>query len=741
MAETELYIFENAGMSIMRYHVILLLVLFVMPMVPVTANHADRAITSPMVLSALSDGKVDHSWTVEFVLVNYDANVIDTNLMTTNLPHTRDYTTADVHIHYDITYNFHYANVTWSAALEQVMLTNSVNSSETGTWLNETALVYQKEHPDEPQRIFYPRAGRSIDADVVEQWLLDHPYVTPPKMGYIFYLLNFSKFDSTDHALEHWFDYHPIDPDSGRLQDFFRLEWDNDLNAGVKFEFAGFGGKRGNIYVLDPSADEWYLKWARIWWNDPPYSNCPLSTFMDMDSYVQTLDLTTPSDAAKLVSYIAGYVYDPVSYLFFPTLHSPTKYVSNGRLRALVFDMDVKNGVSVDSLRWVTNAKMQQEHLTQLIPFINWTVDVDYLDIDSYTDWKTLFWSHASTSGGLTVADGGSMFDAIYTQMRPHYVTGASNTAEVFGVVFIKKNMVMEYAGHYFTGLGGGGQTVIWKSWERYYLSDGVTPKAGVSVIQLHESMHAIGFGHTWSTPHYAGDFSSSPMGYFSFHNGTSVYDQNWAQSTYLDQMIVKVAKDLETTWNSVSDENETRAWTAYQTASKYLNHGLSALNSMDWSAAYQLLLKAKMWTDIIPITKQDSTPPSIVSWDMISDNSVYDDFVIQVQVTDADSSVLSVEIQLTVDSVVVTKNCTFENGRWVASFDALSTSVHSVTMLITALDRGLNEASLSATLVSDGATGVPSPPLQLEFILIIGSIAAVICVVIIILHRRRRLV
>ena len=715
----------------MRLSKFIILSLFILTLIPVSPTV--DTVKIPNSPATVVDGAVTHEWAVEFVLVNYDSEVIDVDTLLESLPTTRDFTNSKIHIHYDISYHVTFADASYAEAVKQAMLDNSINGSDTGTMLNESALVYQKAHLDEPQRIFYPRAGRAIDGDKMEQWFLDNPYVTPPQMGYTFYLLNYSMFDSSDHSLEHWFDYHPVDPDSGRPQDFFRLEWDNDLNPDVKFQFPGFGGKRGNIYVLDPSADNWYLKWARIWWDDPPYDGDPLCTFMDMDTLVESLDLSDPADADNLTSYIADYIYDPINYLFFPYLHDPIEYVSNGRLKSLIFCMDVDNGVSVDSLRWVTNAEMQREHLTQLIPFINWTVDVEYLDINDYPDWESLFWDYATVDNGVTVADGGPMFDAIYTNMRPNYITGASDTAEVFGVVFIKKNMVMQYAGRTFTGLGGGGQTVIWKSWERYYLSDGVTPKAGVSTIQLHETMHAIGFGHTWTTHHYAGDFSSSPMGYFSFHNGTSVYDQNWAQSTYLDQMIVQVSDDILVMKNTVDMDNS-RVAEAYNRAMSLIDTGSELLDQMDWQGSYEALQQAEQWISRMQAADEDSTPPVIVDWG-ISGGSIRDDFVVWVDATDDRSGIYSVEVHLTAGFTSEVKNCVFNGSYWVADFDAIPPDVDPVIFRITVLDNGLNEAYQEFTIT--GST-IVTPPLIPPVTIIVGVSVAIVAAVVILYIRRR---
>jgi hypothetical protein len=97
--------------------------------------------------------------------------------------------------------------------------------------------------------------------------------------------------------------------------------------------------------------------------------------------------------------------------------------------------MDVQNGVSVDSLRWVTNAEMQTAHLEELLPFISWDVEVDFLDIDDYPSWNSLFWDYAVLNGNTTLVDGLGLFYAISDQMRPQYINVDSTDVELFGVI------------------------------------------------------------------------------------------------------------------------------------------------------------------------------------------------------------------------------------------------------------------------------------------------------------------
>ncbi|MFX1370033.1 MAG: hypothetical protein ACFFAY_15680, partial [Promethearchaeota archaeon] len=425
-------------------------------------------------LPASTISVLERNWTIEIVVVNYDESLIDETTLTSGLPTQRVYNPGFT-LEYDIEYHVTHANASYVNSLRQVMMDNSVAGEDLGSELNESALEYHELNLDDPQSIFNPRDGRVIDGYVVEDWLAENPAVPTPDLGYVLYLLNFSEFDSSDHSFEHWYDYHPIDPDTDRPQDFFRLEWDNALNPDVKFQFAGFGG-RENLFVVDTSADQWYLRWARIWWGDPPYDDHPLHCTMDLEDILAIVDTETPAGITALNEYLRNYIYDPISYLFVPAQHSPTEYVESGTSRVLVFAMDTDVGVSVESLEWVMNEALHQHDLEELLPFIPWSAQVEYLDIQSpaQNDWETLFWDWAYMNGETTVALGLEMYDAIWDNMRPYYVDTLSPDINVLGVIFIKQQMEMHAYERTYTGLGGHvgpqGQAVCWKTWERYYL-------------------------------------------------------------------------------------------------------------------------------------------------------------------------------------------------------------------------------------------------------------------------------
>ncbi|MHA2040977.1 MAG: hypothetical protein ACW975_03860, partial [Candidatus Thorarchaeota archaeon] len=678
-------------------------------------------------------------WSVEIVLVNYEASLIEENTLTTGLPDSSHHSTATVEIDYEIGYTVSHADISWTDDLTQFMLENSINGSETGSRLNEPALEYQETHLDDPQTIFTPRAGRVIDGGAVEDWLNQNPAVTPPNLGYILYIFNFSVFDSADHSLEHWYDYKPVDPDSGEAQNWFRLEWDNSLNPDVKFQYAGFGG-RHNLFVLDASADQWYLRWARIWWGVPPYDDHPEHCTMDLEDKAAAVDLGTPGGVHDLNVYLHEYLYDPIAYLFVPQQHSPSAYVDSGRLKGLVFCMDVASGISVESLTWVTDADRQKHHLEELLPFIPWEVDIEFLDIDDYAEWDALFWRNAYVEDGITIANGTPMFYDIFYNMTPSYVDTTSDDIQVFGVVFIKQQMEMHTQGRTFTGLGGSGQTVIWKAWERYYRPDRVTPKDGVSSVQLHETMHGIGIGHTWAYRHYVGDFSYSPMGYFGFHNGTATFDQNWVQGTYLDQMEAEVWNTFVERVQVVGEDERQETYDAREWVLQSFDLARDYYNHMMWLECYSQLVRARDYTRNMLYSQHDTTSPVIQDWgvdELPIDPSGFD---VWATVTDDFSGVQNVSIVLEMnDEIFEEYDCTRDGTNWSASIPAFEIIEDTnLDVYAEASDWGMNGAQL-LLFSQEFTVSVPEPDFPVAIVVGVSAMAIVVAAGLLIFRRRTR--
>jgi hypothetical protein len=682
--------------SPMRRSLLALVVLVSLVFVPSPASVSTDH--PPIDETSVSQGflQIERDWTVNVILVGYEPDHINETTLLSTMPRTRVHYTEEVQITYNIAYHLFYANESYTQALTSFALSNSENGTGIGTWLNETALQTQREDPITPVRVFEPRDGRAIDGIALEDWLIGHPCVTEPSLGYSFYLLNFSSLDTPSHSLEHWYDYAPSDPDTGEGQDWFRLEFDNDLNPPLEMEYAGFGG-RGKIYALDPSADQWYLRWARIWWQNYISTDYDHWT-KDLEDEMAEIDIQTPAGVSSLSVYLRDYIYDIVAYLLFPYQHRPAKYVYTGELRVTVVCMDVANGITIDSLRWVTDAEKQKAHLQELYPFIQWNVVVDFVDIDNDASWNYTFWRSAEVNEeGVTEVDGGEMFGYIYEVVRPYRIPTGSDLISVFGVVFIKQNMIMYYGDGVYTGLGFngeyGGQTVIWKSWERYYRSDNVTPRDGVSGVQLHETMHAVGFAHTWQDEHYASDFSYGPMGYFAYHNGTASFDKDWVQGTYLDQMEAFTWDEFLTRQSQLGDNERSETLLAEDNALTCFSLARDAYNRMQWMRCYDLLSKARDWSRRMMYSRHDSLAPVILEWGTIPERVSAEGFIYWAKITEDTSGIENVTAYVLVDGEqLLTYPCEYASGNWSCFVETLDYA-ENATIWVVAWDWAMNKA------------------------------------------------
>ncbi len=658
--------------------------------------------------------EIERDWTVNIILVNYNSDVIQDTALYECLPTQREHIAEICDISYSIQYKVFHADSSYIESIRNLILENHINGSTTGTTLDEEALEYQKANPEEPQRIFYPRAGMSIEADPIEEWLIENPLVVSSGLHYNLYLFNFSEFDSPDHELEHWYDYNPVDPDSGEEIDWWRLEWDNELNRDVKLQYAGFGGK-DNVFVLDLSADQWYLRWARIWWGTAPYDQYPRHCTEDLEDVVAGLNLSSSEGQWELSAYLGNYLSDIVRYVFFPVQHQPTAFVDTGSLTTLVIAMDTDSGIPLSSLTWVTREDLLEGFLSELLPFIPWNVTVQFRDHVHLPDIMDLFDEHSYVEKGHTWVDGYALFEDIYQNVRWRYVDIFDENINVFGVVFIKQNMTMYTPMGSFTGLGGGGQTCVLKSWERYYRDNETTKREGVSGVQLHETMHAIGMGHTWDYRHYVGDFSSSPMGYFGMHNGTSSFDKNWVQGTYLDQMEYDYYQDFLDAWDAIRDRAGPETLQIKNSVMEYYDLAREKYESMDWQGCHDALQQAKQKKHDMMFSITDTNAPTIWNWGYEPDDFAGGDLSVWADVSDDIAGVKNVTALVRLNETTLAFMCTHNGSLWTADLTiGAFQPEHGVQVTMQAYDRGLNLATTDwLTLVeptSDTSNGTYTP-------------------------------
>ncbi|MEM4704001.1 MAG: NosD domain-containing protein [Candidatus Bathyarchaeia archaeon] len=453
---------------------------------------------------------------LRIVFTGYNPEVVNTTLISANVQKSYQFSYGNHTVNFTFSIEYFFANTTYNEALKSHVIANSVNGTETTSKLNITALQYQKATGTK-MSIFLPQSGRAIDAKAVESWFEANPYADNPSACYWFYVMNFTEFDSADHSLEHWYNTTEIDLEANNPRDFWRLEWDNALNPDVKFPYAAFTSQ-SRIFFIDPSAFQWYLTWARIWWglsvSGPKY----VYYYEDLDQFQATRDLNSSTGKTDLAYYLAGWIEDPLKNLLAPSLYTSLSifYAKSLSLQALILNNASQSGYTNEAMQWILNKTLVEVAVEDLAPFIDVKVEASFLNLTDYPELEAVFDNAVVyQQNGWTYYDGGEVFDELYN-LRESYFNFTSADVVINGYVLLESNMSMLYAGGEYTGLGGGGQILIMKSVERYFRQDGVARKSGLGAVFIHEAGHNLGFPHTFTTGRtHVGDFSFDVMGYY----------------------------------------------------------------------------------------------------------------------------------------------------------------------------------------------------------------------------------
>ncbi len=490
---------------------------------------AHTGITSAFI-NVSYDGNVSRMFNLNVIFVGYSTEVVNTTLIDLNIEKSYLSTYDNYTIDYSFSTSYHFANSSYYDSLKSISLANSVNGTNTTSALNTTALQIQK-NTGEKMSIFTDQSGRAIDALAVESWLEANPAVHAVDSSYWFYVLNFSEFDSLDHELEHWYNVTEIDCEANSKRDFWRLDWDNTLNPNVKFPYASFTSQ-SRIMLVDPSAFQWYLTWARVWWGlgvtGPKYDYY----YEDLDQFSATHDLNTVEGKTALGYYLAGWLGDLLRNLLQPRIWNDVGIFDARSIsvQTLILNNASEAGYTNDEMNWILNTTKVQDSISDLSPFIEVNVTLRFEYLSDCPEIKSILKDAVlKQQNGITYYDGEKVWDSLYNARDTYFDLDAADIV-VSSYVLLEPNMSMFVYGGEYTGLGGGGQVLIMKSIERYFREDEVTPKSGLGIVLIHEAGHNLGLDHIFTHGSaYAGDFAFDVMGYYPYsYSFTQLRKDSW---------------------------------------------------------------------------------------------------------------------------------------------------------------------------------------------------------------------
>jgi len=480
--------------------------------------------------------------TIDLVFVGYEEDYIDLTMMSNNL-NTESYYIGidsiwnnvtdeyDSLLDLDITldYNFHFTTPSYESALDSFIDTNSWDGHTRA--LNTTQLNLQ-ESTGERMSIFYDQEGRAIDGEALEEYLVTNPGYTATGPSYAVYILNQSRFDTSDHSFEHWFEIDEEDPDSNVIADWWRLEWDNDLNPSVEFPYPCWGFQN-RVFFVDPFSHQWYTKWTDIWWNSDIYEGDFDYLTVDLDTYLGNNITGSPDYITHLNTYLIDYLNDIVVDVGGrgDGLLYNEKEVS---AQILFINNETDHGYSQGDLEWIYNEEIIEDAFEYVVPneVANITLEDTWVELTEnpvlnqiinsrtfgFEDLGTYPWYNPD----WTYLDGINIFYDFQNVADSYFNMSKGDAIFTSWIILLQNvSMVAWSYGAYreYTGLGGGGNVVCYKDLNRYFASDGTTPRNGLSTLLIHELGHVLGFAHAEITNDAiegAGGFMSDVMSYYT---------------------------------------------------------------------------------------------------------------------------------------------------------------------------------------------------------------------------------
>jgi len=421
------------------------------------------------------------------------------------------------------------ADAAYSQAFQDAMRAEATFRADVQGRLNLTALIDQRDTGTK-RDIFDPLLGWEIPARAAEQYVERNPPVAPwGTPGYTYYVMNLSGLDNPANGTDHWFVRPSPDPDTGVDEDWWRLEWDNALNTPMGYPMNAFGGPDHKVF-LDPTAYQWYIDWAYVWWQGGNGSA----------PYGRPYEEIPPAERG---AYLADQINDLNAGL---AAELPMAPPQSPTIEVRTFVLSGSTNRTMEELRWAYNGSKLGDYLQEFLPFKTIVMNTTFASVDDYPALKVTIDRNTTYRSGWGYIDGANVWTYLIGN-RSLYAVDRPGVFQILTMNVLYDNRSMVFNGREFTGIGGGGVTAIFMTTGRLYYGNGTRAK-GLTTIVSHETGHSLGFGHQFG-PDYRADFIDGNMGYFRNELTYGTFYEDALYRVYLRAKVFEVLRALESKW------------------------------------------------------------------------------------------------------------------------------------------------------------------------------------------------
>jgi len=445
---------------------------------------------------------------VNIVFVGFDENLIlEENIEyimgTINIDPLQYTNGSFPHARYGLNYTFSYLSESQNTEFENFLLDNAENKTLAGYRANITAIdeLLATENFTDINDYFLPYGGLVINATLVEDYIYQNLFEEKSKLEYTLYMLNFSKYDSSDHSLDHIYSVEHHDYDSGT---HFPTQYPN--NDTISYApVAGWGGKHRFCFI-DPSASLDYIQVLPLLYGlDVDFGDQNYYRY-DLDGYCKTLNLTEYLGQASLAIYLQEWIQTYLYNIFCPTTIVTPPVTETFSVQVNVINNATHLGYLTESFNWITSVEKLLEPLSSSFPWIEWDVQVNLSKSLDHTElYSTMINSVYQDEFGyyfVNVTDG--LLDIFTNEFEPYFDLDKAETV-IPAFVFITDDTTFRWSEEHFFGdnifgTPDGFDTMaltrsVYELFENGSLSN---PQLGLSTILLRLIGHWMSFPITY---------------------------------------------------------------------------------------------------------------------------------------------------------------------------------------------------------------------------------------------------
>jgi hypothetical protein len=665
-------------------------------------------------------------WPIRIVFVGYNRSYINTTKLFEQLPKSSTIEYEDQTVAHSADYTVRFAGDVYYNNTLSLLRNNSISGIDIGSKINVQKLIENRDGISSDTNFFEPLDGTRINATAVEMWYDQHPFVQSVSSGFVIYILNTTEYASELPFEEHWYEYDYENPDTG-VPEYYFDSFRTNPPSGMQMN--AFGG-RNNKFIIDPFAYQWYLKYARYWYNDSLAigDSWPVYMLTNFSEVLQGLDLSSPNDVNSLTDYFGEYCSDVVETLFLPGSEENGRYLAPRNLESTLAPPNVSIDIySIDrdirSYTWIANGDFISSQLSNLLPFRDISFSLVYNNLDDVSSLNQSFWSNAHTNASGVYFNGTS-FNMV-NSIDPLHLN-----------IFLGEHLTLTTINGSNTFLVQHSSGIICADY--LDISDG-TVNFGLSERILQVIGEIIGIRNAIHSNLFISDFSRGLMGFLTRVGHYSLFEKSASWRMFLDQFEMEIRQQFIANLSSLPETLPSKTSGAISNALLRFGYVSNDLTNHKPLSAYNMLLSMNNWTRRIISSLTDSLRPEIFGWNFTHPANSFASFPVWANVSETGSGIENVSFVVTRNNYVSKHLLHYNGSLFTAQIPALRLNA-TFEVYIEAYDWATNRAESYSVVLDLRPTGPPPlDPWATAPIVTLGSGAVLMFVVILALIYDKR--